>query len=246
MAIPEKLKQMGLLDSEVRIYLYLLEHGVSTPPQIAQGAKMARPNCYKILRSLQEKKLIEEERKGKRRAYLASDPSALLQILERHIKAAKNLLPDLRALYTTQKNKPTIRFYDGLEQIKEIYEQTLNAEEIRGLASTKKLFALEPKFFGRYAAKLRKKGIIFRDIITHESAEKSGPLAKNELKGLLDIKILPARYLDMPTDILIWNDNIALLTLDPPIFGTILTHKALADTLRMIHDLIWENLEVSM
>lgn len=246
MAIPAKLKQMGLLDSEIRVYLYLLEQGVSTPPQIAQGTKIARPNCYKILRSLQEKKLIEQERKGKRRAYLASDPSALLQILERRMKTVKNLLPDLRALYTTQKNKPTIRFYDGFAQVKEIYEQTLSAEEVRGLTSTKKLFALDPKFFGRYRTKLRKKGIMFRDIITQESAEESGPLAKGELKGLLDIKVLPAKYKEMPTDILIWDDNVALMTLDPPIFGTILTNKALADTFRVIHDLIWENLEVSM
>ncbi len=246
MTIPEKLKQMGLLDSEIKVYLYLLEHGVSTPPQIAQGAKIARPNSYKILRSLREKKLIEEERKGKRKAYLASNPSALLQILTSRMRAAKNLLPDLRALYATQKNKPVIRFYDGWEQIKEIYEQALDSEEIRGLASTKKLFALDLKFFNRYMAKLRKKGIMFRDIITHESARESGPLAKGALKGLLDIKVLPAKYKDLPTDILVWNDNVALMALDPPIFGTILTNRALADTFLIIHDLIWENLEISM
>src|SRR3989344_4302687 len=116
MSLEKQLSGLGLGKSEASIYLYLVEHGVSSPPQIAKGTKIAITNCYPILRSLKEKHLIDPASprlRGARKNYLASDPNALLAGLERKKQAAEELLPDLRALYTTQANKPKIKFYDG-------------------------------------------------------------------------------------------------------------------------------------
>lgn len=242
MEIEKQLEELGLRGSEICVYLYLLKQGISTPPQIAKGTGIARPNCYKILQSLKEKGLIEEQKKDKRKAYLASDPIALVQTLERRKEAMDKMLPDLRALYTTQKNKPEIRFYDGFEQVKEIYLQTLLSKEILGIASTKKLFALSPKFFDRYHKEIKKKGIDFRDIISHESGEKSGRKTKEQLRGLYELKLLPQKHGEVFTDILIWDDNIALIVLDKPIFGTVLTNKHMAQTFRILFELSWQKL----
>lgn len=242
MQIQEQLIELGLRESEINVYLYLLKQGVSTPPQIAMGTGIARPNCYKILQSLKEKGLIEQQKKDKRKAYLASDPIALVQTLERRKQAMDKILPDLRALYTTQKNKPEIRFYDGFEQVKQIFEQTLSAKEILGIASTKKLFALSPKFFDKYRKEIKKRGISFKDIISYESGEKSGPRTKEDLGVFYEIKLLPAKYEDIPTDILIWDDNVALIVTDKPVFGTVLTNKHLAQTFRILFELSWQKL----
>ena len=242
MQIEKQLEELGLTESEIRLYLYLLKQGVSTPPQIAKGVGVARPNCYKILQSLKEKGLIEEQRKDKRKAYLASDPIALVQTLERRKEAMNKMLPDLRALYTTQKNKPEIRFYDGLEQVKQIFHQTLAAKEILGIASTKKLFALSPEFFDKYRQEIKKRGIDFRDILSHPSGEESGPKTKEELRGFYELKILPEKYGEISTDILVWDDNVALIVTDKPIFGTVLTNKHMAQTFRILFELSWQKL----
>ena len=125
MTLTDQLKALGLNRTETRIYLYLLEQGLSTPPQIARGTGITRTNCYNILESLKEKDLIAEQTQGKRKAYLARDPEALVRSLERKKEIINEILPQLRGLYTTQKNKPKIKFYDGVEQIKEIYRQSL-------------------------------------------------------------------------------------------------------------------------
>src|SRR3989344_7625458 len=135
MGLEKQLLGLGLGKSEASIYLYLVEHGVSSPPQIAKGTKIAITNCYPILRALKEKHLINEQRRGERKNYLASDPASLLAGLERKRQAAQELLPDLRALYTMQANKPKIKFYDGWEQVKEIYLQSLEAEELWAMGS---------------------------------------------------------------------------------------------------------------
>lgn len=242
MDIHTQLKDAGLLPSESTVYLYLLENGLTSPPQIAKGTKIARTNCYHVLQSLKEKGLVEEHTQGKRKTYLASDPEAIARSLERKKEAISRLLPDLRALYTTQKNKPKIRFYDGLEQIKEIYLQTLSAQEIFGLGSTKQLTELAPDFFADYLEQLRTRGIVFNDILSHPSKEKSGPQMQSILKGLYEARYFSAEHQDFPTDILMWEDTIALITLEEPIFGTVLTNPLLAKTFRIIFSNLWKGL----
>src|SRR3989338_10227979 len=122
MKLDEGLKNIGLKGSEIKVYLYLLENGVSTPPQIAKSTKIARTNTYHIVRALEEKGLIEQHKKRKRFVYLPTDPAALLRTLERRREIVEQLLPDLRALHKIQKNKPSIRFFEGTEQIKEIFK----------------------------------------------------------------------------------------------------------------------------
>ena len=240
MNFESKLKKLGLNQSEIRIYLYLLEHGVSTPPQIANGTKIARTNCYNVLNKLKEGGLIEEQTKGKRKVYLATDPASLSHSLERKKELVDNMLPDLRALYVTQKNKPTIKFFDGREQVKEIFKQSLMTKKILGLGSTKHYLDCYPNFSKYYQKQLRKREIFFKDILTYESKAKATPEIKKVLKGFYDFKFFPKKYEDLPTNILIWDDNVALLTLEEPFFGMIMTNKLMAQTFKIMFNIMWE------
>jgi hypothetical protein len=51
--------------------------------------------------------------------------------------------------------------------------------------------------------------------------------------------LLSAENKDLPTDILIWDDSVALISLSQPIFGTVLTNKYLAQTFKGLFFLIW-------
>ena len=241
MIIQNQLKEIDLTKSESKIYLYLLEEGLSTPPQIARSTKIARTNCYNILTALKDIGLIEEQEKGKRKAYIASDPEALLRAIQKKKEAVERLLPDLRALYTIQKNKPKIRFYDGFEQIKEIYWQSTNTDKLLALGSTKYLTDKDPDFFLAFEQKLKEKNIILQDLITSPSEQIGMKQTKQILKGLYDFRILPEKYSDFPTDILIWNNNIALITLKEPIFGTVITNGLLAQTFKFIFEMVWNS-----
>ena len=57
------------------------------------------------------------------------------------------------------------------------------------------------------------------------------------------IKFLPQEYSQNITDILIWDDNIALITFQQPIFGTVLNNKLLAETFRIIFQVMWDGLQ---
>jgi len=242
MTIEEQLKELGLTKSEIRIYVYLLEEGLSTPPQIANGTGIARTNCYNILVKLKNEGLIEEQEKGKRKAYIASDPEALLRRVQKRKEAVERLLPDLRALHKIQKNKPKIRFYDGFEQVKEIYWQATETDTLLALGSTKHLTDKDPEFFRAFERALSKNKVFLDDLITSQSEVVGTQETKQILKGLYNFNLLPEKYGDFPSDILIWNNNIAFITLAEPIFGTVITNPILAQTFRYIFEMVKEGI----
>ncbi|HEY4516170.1 MAG TPA: helix-turn-helix domain-containing protein [Candidatus Paceibacterota bacterium] len=239
--IVKQLREIGLKQNESEVYLFLLQNGISTPPVIARGTNIARTNCYNILGSLKEKGVVDEQLKGKRKAYIARTPESLKLSLQRKLEVTDRLLPDLEALHITQKNKPVFRFYDGWQEVKQIYEFSLQAKKIYGLGSTERLDSIDENFFENYISKCKKNNIEFQDLVTHDS-EKSSNLIKNVRGEMHKIKFLPEEYSQNITDLLIWDDSIALISLEEPIFGTVITSKPLASTLKMILQLIWNKI----
>jgi len=239
----QNLKECGLTSSESAIYLYILEFGTSSPPNIAKGTGIARTNCYSLLNSLQKKGLIEYHIKGKRKVYSPRDPLALVQFQESRLASIQRLLPDLQDLYSTQKNKPRIEFFEGFEQMKEIWHRSCSAKHVRGMTSTKLLFKHSAKFFKEYQRKLMRKGVLLQDILTSDSI--GGPMQScKEIMGpMYEVRILPKeQHSALPTDILIWNDSFALMNITDPVASTVITDPHMAETMRIMYDLAWQQL----
>lgn len=246
MQLIHELREFGLTKNEIIIYLYLLEQGVSTPPQIAKGTKITRTNTYHLLQKLKEQGLIEEQKLSKQKKYVASDPAALLRSLDKKKEHIQQILPDLQGLFTTQKNKPKIKYFEGEKSIKELYLSSLQAKIklIYGLTSTQQI----EKTFGDFLAddfspKTRKKQIFVRDIVTTASTDFSEHLKNGPLKGYYDYKKIPPKKGNIFTDMMIWDDNIMLVTLVEPLFATLIINQHLAQTFKVMHDLIWDSLE---
>lgn len=242
MILEQELKLLGLTKTEAAVYLFLLENGVSSPSRIAKGAGILRTNCYHILQSLEAQGLIRPQLTGKRQSYLARDPESLYQSIEAKRETVGRILPDLRGLYTTQKHKPKVQFYEGLDQITEAYWRSLEAKEIFAIGSTHTLSNVLPDLYGKYIQEVKKRGIVFHDLLTHASKQKAGPVMQDVLKGLYDMRYVPEQYGDIPTDLLMWNDSIAHITLEEPFFATVITSPLIAKTMKTLFLIIREGM----
>lgn len=242
MKLQDELRQLDLTKTETTIYLYLLESGLSSPPEIAKATGIARTNTYNVLGSLIEKGLVEEHEEGKRKTYLARDPQALMNTLERKREVLTRLLPDLRSLHSTQKNKPKIKFYDGWENVKEIYRQATESKEILAIGSTKRLVDLDAKFFADFEEMIKDREIRLLDILTFSSREVAEGTTSVVLGGLYDHVYFPKEIGDTMTDILVWDDHIALMALEAPIFGTVITNSLIAQSFRVIGKILAQSL----
>lgn len=239
----EELTQLGFTKQEAGLYLDLLENGRSSVAQIAKRTRITTSNCYHLLNALVHARVIEELPQTRTKQYIARDPEALLRRITHQKEVAERIIPDLRALYTIEKNKPTIRFFEGLEGIQEIYLELVQAKFIVSITSIAKLSERDEPFFRALNKKAKENQVTIHDILTTDSRAVAA-WTKEYLKGYYDNKFLSESDAgrSLSTDILIWDDHVALITLEEPIFGTIITQPYIAATMRIVFESLWKRL----
>lgn len=242
MDLKQELRNLGLSKSEIEVYLFLLETGISSPARIAKGTKIARTNTYHLLNSLEEGGLIAKQQKGKRFVYVANDPSATVRMLERRRETMEKVLPDLRALFLSQRNKPIIKFYEDRNSFEEIFMQTLEAKEILGMTSLPGLYPLTPAFHKKYNRLLRERGIVFRDILSAHTDIAVARDAREAIGPLYEHRFLRPEQ-KVYTNMLLWGDTVAMFAPEEPVFGTVITNADFAKTFRTFFETLWNSLE---
>lgn len=235
------LKAAGLSENEIKVYVYLLKEGLSSPAQVARGTKIARNNVYYILRNLDDEDLIEQHRKNSRFMYKAAPPQALLDQLDRRRSGLEHIIPGLNDLYQVQKNKPIVEYFDGLDRIKDIFLESLQSQDlIRSVESTGLLFKIDENFFRRYDQLLRKRGLFTHDLLTMDSTHEIAKEAAEAGNAYYKYRLMQKKYNDLSGQFLIWNDNVAHIAFEQPYFGTIIRSKSIAGAMRALFDTAWE------
>lgn len=95
MSINQILKQLGLNDKEIHIYLTLLKHGKTKPSNLAKLTKLNRATLYHIAKGLVSKGIIAEDLSSKILHFVALPPQNLNKILDqtkRELKEKENLI----------------------------------------------------------------------------------------------------------------------------------------------------------
>jgi sugar-specific transcriptional regulator TrmB len=119
----------GLSETEARAYQALITRPDWKPAELAQNVGETRTNCYKILDKLIEYGLAERFDKAKKLHYRATNPTRLLELAreqrEARDQAEKELELHTRELmhdYVKVNEQPGVRFYQGKEEILQIYD----------------------------------------------------------------------------------------------------------------------------
>lgn len=130
------LEDIGLTKVQAAAYQALVQKGASGAPAISVAIGESRSNAYKVLDRLCELGLATKNQMGKKVTYYPASPAALEQLLQREA-ALTNLrgrklraaMPDLMSAFLASTEQPTIRFFQGVEGIKQIYEDQLKTGE---------------------------------------------------------------------------------------------------------------------
>jgi predicted transcriptional regulator len=124
------LKEAGLTDGEIKVYLALLELGPSTTGPIIKKSGIARSIIYEILERLLEKGLISYIVKEKTKHYQAAEPGKILEYIDERDKRLHenkrkvgDMLPKLLALTESSKGS-SAQIYEGFRGIRTVHEHT--------------------------------------------------------------------------------------------------------------------------
>lgn len=125
-------KKLGLSDKEIRVYLGLLEYGSISVRSLAEITGLNRGTTYDVLKKLKDLGLVTYYHQNTKQKFVAEDPEKLTFLLaerENELKVAKRrikeAIPELKSLQDKGESRPTTKFYEGNNGIKNILEDVL-------------------------------------------------------------------------------------------------------------------------
>ncbi len=241
----EALKNIGLSEKEITIYLACLELGASTTIQISQKTGFKRTTAYSIIESLLKKGFLSkfEDKRGQK--FSAEPPEKLLSILQRKQNELLEIIPNLLAITKAESNiRPEVKFYQGKEGIISAYEDTLascqKGDEILAFASAEDI----ENMIGDYAQEYLKKrieGQIKERCICEDSPSAWSYKAKDK-EQLRDTRVIDKALLPLSIEKNIYKDKVALMNFRGFQFGIIIKSPQIAKSEKAMFDLLWNKL----
>lgn len=136
MQIQVVLKNFGLSEKEIAVYLALIELGSSSVRTISGKAKINRGTTYDILKSLINMGIISYYNKESKQYFIAERPETLLAVIDKKQEELKEIklnieesLPLFKTIFEKQGGKPVVKLYEGLIGIRHILEDVLKSME---------------------------------------------------------------------------------------------------------------------
>lgn len=241
MQLKSALQQFGLNEKQAQVYLATLELGSAPVARISAKSKIPRATCYDILESLRSRGIASSFVKSKVRYYSVEDPRKILSLARQKVKSLEDIIPDLDALWGLAKERPRVRFFEGAEGIKQVYEEILqDKKDLLVFSSADDLlqaFGEEHLKFveRRIAAKIVVKTIL-RDTSAGQERKKFG------LKELRQVKFIPPKF-EYHGSIMLFGDKIAYISFIQDYVTVIIESKELVAIQRAALQFIWEKAE---
>lgn len=230
MGIEDSLRDFGLTEHEIRVYLALLKNGASLAGTISRKTGIHRRNVYDITERLIKKGVLGYILKNNRRYFEAVNPEKFIDILKERESELMDSLPLLREMYSGTKEKQETNFYKGIEGLKTVFQDQLEGnKEVLILGASHSAFEVLPFYFKWYDRDRVKKRVKAR-IISSENLGKKVPLS--------EIRYLPQKYAN-PLAINIYKDKVAIILWKKSPMVIVIKEKEVADSYRKYFELMW-------
>jgi sugar-specific transcriptional regulator TrmB len=243
------LSELGLKDTEIRVYTALLESGPTSIRGVAAAAKVNRGTTYEALKHLAETGLVAYTRQGERNKYRAESPERIFDLIDEKRRSLSNLeaeahtlVPSLLALGQHRLGEPAVRFYEDDEGIVVILRDVLHTvaqnrrhKEYYAYSSR----ALRKYLYRRFPNFTRRR--ISEDVHVKVIAVGEGgdPEENSERRWIPEP---PSSQLSSYT--LIYGDKVALISVSPDDtpYGVVIEEPGVAAMQRLLFDTLWSHL----
>lgn len=243
-SILKTLHSLGLSEKESSVYYSTLELGRGTVSEISRKAGINRTTGYSVLSSLIGRGFVRISGKEPKQEYIAESPENLLsslnielEKLQTNIKNTEKLIPELKSIHKTE-DRPQVRFYEGINGLKQVYEDTLTTTsgELRAYASYEYMHNTLKDYFPTYYKRRAAKGIHGRGIVpkTPLSLER---MTHNKEEDR-ELACVPTEQFNISPEIDIYDNKIMIASWREKL-GIIIESKEIADAMKQIFELAW-------
>ena len=252
--IVENLRQFGLNEKEISVYLSLISLGHSPVREISKTANVNRGTTYDILKSLIELGLVSHYKQDTKQHFVAEPPQKILDAIENKKRSLdtvkdqfKKSLPELASMYEKSGAKPVVKYYEGNSGVRTILQDVIATTKesddktyyIYSSADVKKhIYKAYPKFTeDRIENKVKVKAIAMGEggemvgLDERKWLSKKGPSSQGETEAEVS-----------PSYIFVYHGKTAMISIDAlgqPV-GVIIENEGLSQTQKMVFERLWE------
>jgi sugar-specific transcriptional regulator TrmB len=234
----EILEDIGFTKAEIKVYISLLELGLSTAGPIIEKSELQSSVVHSTLNKLIKKGFISFVKKGQRNHYQATDPNQISRYIDEKKKEYEKILPELLIKQKFAKEKSEVIAYKDINGIRKLLYELLDAGGKNHFAfgSSKDSLILGETFWINYHNKRADKGI------------KAKLLFNDSLKKWVKVNKYPkAEYKFTETDFepltetIVRNDKVGIILWTESPLGIIINSKAAAESYRKFWEKIWKS-----
>ena len=239
-----QLSDLGFSQKESSVYVALIGLGRGTVSEISRKAGINRTTGYDILSTLSKKGIVRVSGKEPKQEYVAEPPTSIAlylknqaEVAQKNIEVYNSILPELNSHYSTE-DKPKIRFYEGIEGVEQVYEDTLTSHEpIRAYATLDDMFKALPHYFPKYYKRRADKGISIRAIVPKTTMGIERKSFDAEEKR--EIALIPKDTYYFSPEINIYDNKVMIASWREKL-GIIIESTEIADAMKKIYELAWK------
>lgn len=245
------IKKAGLTDSQAKAYVALIEHPNSTPAKLATYINETRTNTYAIIDKLLKYGIISKKDDVKYGAkYNANHPSALetlaenrRKILAKNEKQVKDNLNELINYFYEHSEMPGMRTLQGIEGIKEVYNDTIkSSKEIYLIRTTADTPAMG-EWLLDYREKRKAKEIVTYALTPINNQSIQNIKNRQDEVYLFKRTILPDEAYTAPVEINIYDNKVALIAFGKDAMAIIIDSPPIALAFKQLFELMSQYLE---
>ncbi|MBI5793975.1 hypothetical protein HZA87_02715 [Candidatus Uhrbacteria bacterium] len=238
------LRGAGLSEKESQLYFTGLQLGSAPASDYAKASDFNRVTAYTVLEAMVHRGLFTVERKARGKCYTPVPPEYLAVEVRKNAEAVERSLPELRSLRGAGYRQPQVRYFEGWEGVRRVYEDTLTAKtEILNFANSAVVRRHWPAYDTEYVAERVRRGIHLRGIAPDDVTGRRVHGQDREM--LREIRLVSARQFDFHNEVKVYDHKVAICSFDSSLrgdadmFGIIIESKQVAETQRQIFEMAW-------
>lgn len=167
MNIEHQLFSLGFSENEVKVYLSLLRTSGNYVSNISKETKIERVSLYYVLELLTKKWLVSFITKNKTKFFVPEKPERIINIFKEKLNVAENLVPWLKMIENSLLNKPSFKYYEWIDWVKEILEEVFSSKSIKSYANLSNFMNYNKELLNKYFEKIKKDNIKLNIILSY-------------------------------------------------------------------------------
>ena len=231
------LTHLGFSEKEARIYVACLEVGEGTVMKLSRKSGITRGSTYDILEEMLDKGYVSKVHKDKHMVFSPVNPEILRKRYEERLRHFELAMPEFIGLYNKQ-SRPKVRYFEGIEGIKRVYEDTLTAStDILNYANSQAIRNYWRDYDAEYVRTRAQKKIFLKGVAP--SDEFGRKVKREDRDSYRETRLLPENEFRFTNEINIYDNKVAITSFSNELIGIIIESKEIADTQRDIFKMAW-------